>query len=284
MGEGTAEALGKPFGSYLHPEDVSAWQAFLDQILHSTALDLDCRAMLQDGSSRWLSVKGSAVLGPGDTALGSLIILRDITHRKALEQALSANEERLRLALDAAQVGVFDWDIDHGRIAWSRRHEQLWGFNPQEFGGTFEAFAQRVHLDDLPALNTEIARSIASHELFTQEFRVVWPDGSVRWIAGSGQFEFDATGQAKRMRGVVLDVTARKEAEQALRESEAGFQICSNRPSTVFCWSLRITASWTRTPPHWPCSVTATRNCCASTRATFSRTPNMSASTARYPS
>ena len=226
MGEATAEALGKRFDTYLHPDDVSAWQAALDQIRHSIApaLDVDCRARLRDGAIRWLSLKGSAVLGPGDNALGCLIIIRDITHRKAQEAALSASEERLRLALDAAQVGVFDWDIARGGIAWSRRHEQLWGFGPKEFGGTYEVFAQRVHPDDLPVLNTEIARCIASHELFTQEFRVVWPDGSVRWIAGSGQFEFDAAGQATRMRGVVLDVTARKEAEQALRESEASFR------------------------------------------------------------
>ena len=226
MGETTAEALGKPFETYLQPEDVSAWQEFLVRIRHSVAdaLDVDCRARLPDGSLRWLSVKGSAVFGPGDDALGFLIIIRDITHRKAQEQALSASEERLRLALDAAQVGVFDWNMAHGGIAWSRRHEQLWGFGPKEFGGTYEMFAQRVHPDDLPALNAEIARCVASHDLFAQEFRVLWPDGSLHWIAGSGQFEFDANGKASRMRGVVLDVTARKEAEQALRESEASFR------------------------------------------------------------
>jgi signal transduction histidine kinase len=99
------------------------------------------------------------------------------------------------------------------RIIWSHWHEELWGFKPGEFAGTHEAFSQRVHPDDLPGINAEVARCVAARELFEREFRVVWPDGGTHWILGAGQFEFAADGQPRRMRGTVIEITARKLAE-----------------------------------------------------------------------
>ena len=140
------------------------------------------------------------------------------------EEALRASEERLRLALDAARMGTFDWDIPNNRIAWSRWHEELWGFKPGEFGGTYEAFSQRVHPDDLFDVDAEVARCIGAHERFAREFRVLWPDGSTHWIAGHGEFTFNKAGEAIRMRGAVVEITARKQAEAALQKSEEHFR------------------------------------------------------------
>ncbi|MBA4150867.1 MAG: GAF domain-containing protein [Verrucomicrobia bacterium] len=126
------------------------------------------------------------------------------------------SEARLRLALDAAQMGTFEWDMAHNRVTWSRGHEKLWGFKPGEFDGTFEAFTRRVHPDDLPGLNVEIARCLAARETFSSDFRVIWLDGTVHWIAARGEFSFDARGHPLRMRGAVLETTEQKRAEQAL--------------------------------------------------------------------
>ena len=222
-----SDGLGEAFESYVHPEDIAAFRAFLAQIHRSgePAGDLDYRTPLPDGSLRWYSAKSSALRDADGTMVGWLLIARDITDRKRQEQALSASEERLRLALDAAQIGVFDWDIARERLNWSRPHEQVFGFEPGGFPGTFDAFHRRVHPDDAPGLKAEIDRCIAARDGFTREFRVVWPDGSNHWVVGTGEFEFDdASGKPLRMRGVVLDATARRQAEQALRESEAGFR------------------------------------------------------------
>ncbi len=128
-------------------------------------------------------------------------------------QALRESEERLRLALDAARMGTFEWDISHERITWSRLLEDLWGFKPGEFGGTYEAFAQRVHPNDISGINAEVTRCTTEHKPYAHEFRVVWPDGSTHWIAARGEFTFDENGQPSRMRGAVVEVTAHKQAE-----------------------------------------------------------------------
>lgn len=158
-----------------------------------------------------------------------------IVERKQAEAALRESEERLRLALDAAHMGTFDWDVPHNRITWSRWHEELWGFKPGEFGGTYEAFSARVHPDDLPGINTEVERCIAAREPFARELRVVWPDASVHWIVGRGEFTFDANGQPLRMRGAVVDITARKRAEEQLQERERRLStLISDLPGAVF--------------------------------------------------
>ncbi len=149
-----------------------------------------------------------------------IALASDITERTAAEQARSESEERLRLALDAAHMGSFDWDIPQNRITWSHWHEELWGYAPGEFDGSYEAFARRVHPDDLAGLNTDLARCQAERAAFGSEFRVIWTDESVHWIASTGRFEFGVDGKPIRMRGTVREITAQKQAEQRLRESE----------------------------------------------------------------
>ena len=148
--------------------------------------------------------------------------------RQFADSALMQSEERLRLALDAAHMGTFDWDIPHNHITGSRWHEELWGFKPGEFDGSYAAFAQRVHPDDMPGINIEIARCIAARVAFAHEFRVVWPDGSIHWIAGRGEFTFGAEGQPQRMRGAVVEISERKLAEEQLRLSETNLAITLN--------------------------------------------------------
>jgi len=132
---------------------------------------------------------------------------------------LRASERRLTMALNAAQSGTFDWDMAENRLIWSQWHERLWGFAPGEFDGTYASFEKSLHPDDRARLRGELERCSAGRSPFRMEFRVVWPDGGVRWVGAAGEFEYDRVGQAVRMRGVVMDLTERKRTEEELRQS-----------------------------------------------------------------
>lgn len=147
----------------------------------------------------------------------ALETLQREARRQLAEDALREGETRLRLALDAARMGTFEWDMPGNRMTWSARHEELWGYAPGEFDGTYDAFTRRIHPEDLAGLEAEIARCTATKEPFRREYRIVWPDGSVHWVLGQGEAAFDDSGQPARLRGTVMEITPRKQAEQQLQ-------------------------------------------------------------------
>src|SRR5262249_34074998 len=143
----------------------------------------------------------------------------DITQRQRAEEKLRESEERWRLALSAGDMGVWEWDLPSGKITWSEEHARLFGLTPSSFGGTFEDFASCVHPEDLSRIREANERARALRLPDAQEFRVIWPDGSIHWIDSRGRFDYDAHGRAVRMRGVVRDVTQRKQAAEALQRA-----------------------------------------------------------------
>ncbi|MGA1237572.1 MAG: PAS domain-containing sensor histidine kinase [Limisphaerales bacterium] len=140
----------------------------------------------------------------------------DITHRKKAADELHASEEHLRLALDAAHMGIFDWNITEDKIVWTLWLEELWGYQPGEFNGTYDGVIQRIHPDDLAEFETKVRHSLEQNTLFLHEFRVVWPNQSVHWILSNGLLSRSSLGTkaTEHMRGVVLDITPRKHAEE----------------------------------------------------------------------
>ncbi|HEY9729996.1 MAG TPA: PAS domain S-box protein [Chroococcales cyanobacterium] len=130
-------------------------------------------------------------------------------------------EEQLRLALEAAHMGTWDWNVLTNQIAWSSGQEELLGLAPGCFDGTYEAFVACIHPDDrdLVIQTTNLARQSRSD--YDREFRVVWPDGSIHWIEAKGKFYYDREGRAVRMLGTVMDISDRKHREEQLRLLES---------------------------------------------------------------
>ena len=145
---------------------------------------------------------------------------RDITGRALIMEALREGEERLRLALEAGQVGTWDWDIASNRVTWSEIIYRFHGLKPGEFGGGVEDFGALIHPDDFDRVNAAIAAALKSKEPYSIEMRIVQPDGTVRWIATNGKAIYNAEGQPVRMLGATVDVTDRKLAEDALKEAD----------------------------------------------------------------
>ncbi|MCX7826893.1 MAG: PAS domain S-box protein, partial [Verrucomicrobiae bacterium] len=177
----------------------------------------------KDGQRRLLAWWCRALKDAEGRVTGALSTARDITDLKRTEQALRDNEERLKLALDTAALGTWDWDLRTGRIIWGGHHERLFGFAPGTFEGSYESFISRVHPDDREGIKKALDFARDNHTSYEQEYRVVWPDGSVRWMAGKGAFTYDASGKPVRMTGALMDITDRKRAEEERTEMLARF-------------------------------------------------------------
>lgn len=156
----------------------------------------------------------SKVLSDGD--LFATVVIRDVSMRHATEAALKKSEERLRLAQLIGRTGTFDWDIAANTMQWSAEIAALYGLPPVAFESPYDAWSARVHAQDLPALEQRIRESL-HNGVFEGEWRVVWPDGTVHWLAGRSIVYKNASGQAVRMLGVNIDVGERKEHEERLR-------------------------------------------------------------------
>ncbi|HEY6250568.1 MAG TPA: PAS domain-containing protein, partial [Candidatus Angelobacter sp.] len=139
-------------------------------------------------------------------------------HRE--REALVAAEQRLRLAVAAGKVGVWERDIQTNQLLWSSELKQLFGYPLEQESLAFERFLESVHPEDRPRVAAAAERSISQNTDTNIEFRVVWPDASVHWIVARGKAEYDAQGQPVYMRGVGLDVTERKQMEEELRLRE----------------------------------------------------------------
>ena len=131
------------------------------------------------------------------------------------------DDERLRLAIEAGQLGIWDWDIEADRVEWSERVYELHGLAPGEFGGRVADFAALVHPDDAAAVAAGLDQALKGGASFAAEFRVPLRDGSLRWLATRAEVIRDPSGKPVRMVGSTNDVTERVELLVAERRSRA---------------------------------------------------------------
>ncbi|HEV8582940.1 MAG TPA: PAS domain S-box protein [Thermoanaerobaculia bacterium] len=147
-------------------------------------------------------------------------LARDITERKQVEEALLESQERLRLAVQASDLGPWDWDLRTNVVDFSPEWKRQLGYEPHEIPGRYEEWEGRLHPDDRGRVLDTLQDYLDGRRPdYTVEFRLRHKDGSYRWIYTRGVALWDALGQPARMLGCHLDVTERKQAERALVES-----------------------------------------------------------------
>jgi len=154
-----------------------------------------------------------------------LALVRDIGERKRVEAELLARQEMLDLAQKAARALALDWYIGEreSQNRWSPEVDAMYGLQPGGFDGTYASWKKLVHADDWPAVRLAIKRAQVTGDVAT-EYRVIHQDGSVHWLRVKGRMFFDDQGQPARIVGFMFDVTDQRQAEQAVRMTDARFR------------------------------------------------------------
>lgn len=172
-------------------------------------------------------------------AIGVVKIMRDLTAQKEVEEALRLSEERVRIAVDAAQMGTWIWNITGNEVIWNEQHYRLLGLEPGSGREDPKLFFDHIHPDDRDRVTDRIQQAIETRSVFAAEFRVVREDGGVGWMQGYGQLIETNESGPLRMSGVMSDVTERRMAEEALRQSEERYQLAADAvQSVIYDWDI----------------------------------------------
>jgi PAS domain S-box-containing protein len=151
---------------------------------------------------------------------GAVVTHENITAEKLALLSLRLAHEQLSFAQRAAGAGMWEWDLKDNHLTWSKEMFHLYGLDPGRDHADLATFRRVLHRDDLVTVEQNMARMLAERLPFADEYRVVLPDGQVRWIEAHGSFDLDPQGQPIRAAGLCVDQTLQKQAEVALAASE----------------------------------------------------------------
>jgi len=218
FGTDPSDALAaQKWAARVHGPDRAKVEQCMAEAQRTGELDFEYRYDHPDLGLRWFYCKGGRFTD--ETRMYGII--QDITERKQIEQALHANEQRMRLAQQAAGIGTFEWNLVTNENQWSPELEAMYGLAPGTFGGRLEDWERLVHPEDRPDALRQVEISVQTATPRQAEWRTIWPDGSEHWLLGRWQVFRDDTGAPVRMAGVNIDVTVRKTADEAQRHLAA---------------------------------------------------------------
>jgi len=216
--EGTPEAAAAAF----HPEDRERAEAAVrTRTERKEPNSAEYRILRPDGSVRVVWGQGEIVRDEQGTAIRMVGTILDVTDRRRAIEAMVQSDERLHLALSAARMGVWDWEIG-ARATCSDELHEIVGVDRESYGGTFRDYVELVHPEDRASFEGAVQGALdpASGDEYENEHRIVRPDGETRWVLGKGRVFRNAEGLAVRMVGVFVDVSDRRNLEAQLLQSQ----------------------------------------------------------------
>lgn len=234
LGYSENELVSKPFIEFIHPDDR---QETLDEIARQLQRGFSCnfinRYICKNGSVKWLSWRATFNTDEG-IAYGTA---RDVTDVKRAEEVLLESEKRMSLAMQAGNMGLFDLNLKTGEAVVNPEYSQMLGYDPADLHVSVSQWIDRLHPDDRERVES-VYHAYVSGEIphYNVEFRQRTRDGSWKWVLSYGRImERDPDGTPRRMLGVHVDISERKQAEETLRASRNLLRsILENVPIRVF--------------------------------------------------
>jgi len=195
---------------------------------HEPFRDFEYKRFNEAGDTTWICTNGDPVFDSENTFLGYRGTSRNITKQKLAEFADKENEMRQRLAVDIAGIGIWEWDMISDQVIWDDKQFELFGVQKVEGPIPLSTSIDAIHPDDRERLNNKAREVLEDGATAAEEFRIMRPDGSVRWLLGcSGVVTFTDAGTSARLIGVNMDITESKETESALRTSQNQLQVAN---------------------------------------------------------
>jgi len=208
--------------AWVHPDDRARVVAQTRAALAGSAenLTLEYRVLGEAEELRWVFSRAEIHRDANGDARRALGVIQDVTTRKDAEEQLRQAHERLSLAQRAGQAGLWDWDLKDGQAPFvSAEYRELYGVSGDE-PVTYERWLELIHGQDRERVEAYSREVFAHGTEYTIDFRIQHPTRGLRWLSGNGLVRRDGEGRPARFSGVNLDITALKQAQQALRESE----------------------------------------------------------------
>ena len=221
LGWSAQELLGRKWSETCLPERLRT--AFVEQfhgMLGGTVPVAENAVLTRSGEERIIGWRNTLLRDDAGQVIGTFSSGADITERQQAVEALRVAEERMRFALEAAGVGIWDMDYKTGVLRWSETLESQCGLEPGTFGGTVRKSFEGIHPDDRTSVVETFREAMKSGADFSMEHRAVWPDGTVRWLSGSGRVHLGEGGEPLRGVGISQDVTERRVLEEQYQQAQ----------------------------------------------------------------
>lgn len=236
FGLNSNEMAGKYIWEIIGRDAYGHLKPYIDRVLAGEEVRFESLVPYARCGQRWVDVNLVPHEDSSGAVVGYFALVQDVTRRHDQEEELRHAKERLELAQSAARLGTWEWDIAAGRVVWTESLEQIHGLEPGTFCGTLEAALADMHPDDVPRARERIEAAMSGEsEAYANEYRIVLPNGQTRWIEAHGRIIRTDSGEPQRIVGVCADITDRKVAELALKESETRFRTMADG-APVLVW------------------------------------------------
>ena len=220
LGKTEEELVGRDWISTCMPARLETeCRQRLSEVQRGELLVAEYPVLTSTGDERLIEWRNRLLRDDNGSVIGTFSSGADITDRHQADASLRIVEERMRFALEAAAVGIWDMDFATGVNRWSEILESQYGLEPGTFEGTFEAFIGRIHPEDRKMVEEAIEKARSGGD-FSFEHRVVLPDGTLRWLSGAGRLHLDRLGTPVRGIGISIDVTARHTLESQYLQAQ----------------------------------------------------------------